>query len=586
MNLKPDDNPSPRLLRAMELISNLCDDRIDTAQVQELQSLILDDLEIRDLYLRMMHLDAEFHHFAPALGSGDPDLNFLDELRSQDPAHEMNESMVLPAMQDLGPDYDDEVIEKSLPLPPPTDDTAEISRRRMLRYLRGGAAALLVLGVGVVAHILLSHPDKSVAPSPDKVAIAPPVPMAPPPIPIATLDVTHMAVWDSNGMPPQNGNFSAGQTLSLKSGDAQLLFHRGGRMVIEGPAQIDFVSDTRLNLRSGKIVATVPGGGLVVDCPNGAVTDLGTEFGVAVDPLGTTEVAVFKGHVATTLSSTDTTQPATPMLLSTGQAAVITHDALTADPDGAVPQQFVRSLVNDEIKTLDVTDLISGGDGTTRLRGTGINANTGARGNFQAVPERYSDGKYHRIFNYPVLDGAFIPDGRKGPTVVDSAGDKFNFAPADGTSYDYIFTGGKIPWRWNPGLPTALDGIDYATPDHSIVFMHANNALTLDLDAIRRLYPGRHMADFHCRVGNSAVLDPKKSKANLPVGEVTARVLLNGIVHDEKLRLNNRSGSALLQVPLLDGDRFLTLATTNQGTGIGDDWLLWVDAKLDLSPGK
>jgi hypothetical protein len=274
------------------------------------------------------------------------------------------------------------------------------------------------------------------------------------------------------------------------------------------------------------------------------------------------------------------------MLITVGQAAVISHNAIAADPNGAVPQQFVRSLFNADVKTLDVTDLISGGDGSTHLRGIGINANAGSVGKFAAVPSRYSDGKYHGISHYPVLDGAFIPECSKGPMVVDSAGDKFDFSPADGTSYDYIFTGGKIPWRWDAGLPTVLDGVDYSTPDHSILFMHANNALTLDIDAVRRLYPDRHVTAFRCRVGNSAVANAKASATNPPVFEATARVLLNGIVRDEKLRVSNLSGSAAIQVPLQDGDRFLTLATTNQGKGIGNDWLLWVDAQLDLASGK
>jgi hypothetical protein len=71
-----------------------------------------------------------------------------------------------------------------------------------------------------------------------------------------------------------------------------------------------------------------------------------------------------------------------------------------------------------------------------------------------------------------------------------------------------------------------------------------------------------------------------------PIFEATARVLVNGVLRDEKPRLSNRSGSARMEVVLLSGDRFLTLATTNQGNGIGNNWLLWVDAKFDLSSNK
>jgi hypothetical protein len=116
--------------------------------------------------------------------------------------------------------------------------------------------------------------------------------------------------------------------------------------------------------------------------------------------------------------------------------------------------------------------------------------------------------------------------------------------------------------------------------------MHANNALTLDLDAIRRLYPDRNLVNFQCRVGNSFAPNPNPSGAKPPKRDAGVRVLVNGVVRAEKRRLTYQGGAASIQVLLLKGDRFLTIAVTDEGTKILNDWIMCVDAKLELSPGK
>lgn len=590
--IPPDSNT--RVLRAMELISGLCDEELTPERARELESLVLGDPRILSVYVGMMSLDVALHDYASAFGrmpDTDHDLiesGSVDEAENHTGGNRMDETMVLPAMQDIESDIDEEFGEPYHPLPAPFGTAYPQKRRSLSPFVKGGIAAALLLCVGIFAHVIRS-PKAEVAAinEPAKtVVIVPIAPVAPPPIPIATLNFTSRPVWEPTNMPPSDGNFVAAQTLVIESGAVQLSFHRGGRLVVEGPAEIKFVSDTKIELHHGKIVATIPGGGLVVDCPHGSVTDLGTQFGMDVNSEGATQVAVFQGSVSASLNSIATTQSSKDLKLTVGQAAVISKNVLTVDERGAVPQQFVRCLVNVDIKSLDVTDLICGGDGTTRRRGVGINANTGAVGKLPPVLDHAGDGKYHRISGYPVLDGGFIPNSAAGPVAVDSAGDKFDFAPAGGATYNYIFTGGKIPWPLATGLPTVLDGVDYSTADHSIIFLHANNALTLDLNAIRRLYPDRELTNFQCRVGNSFAPVPNPSASKPPISDATARVLVNGIVRAEKQHLTYHGGGTLIQVPLSQGDRFITLATTDEGTGILKDWIMWVDAKFDLSAGN
>jgi len=586
------DNTNPQLERAIGLISALCDEQLTSAQARELETLVLGDVEIRSVYLRMMHLDAGLHHYASALGSlPDREFDLAEDSKNEPGGPGMDETMVLPAMNDPQ-DYNDgefdERFRSSIVLP-------EVPRPQVKRtlppWLTGGIAAALVLGVGLAAYVIFSSrtpiltqvpvPNNPATKTGTSVAVAPVGPPPPPPIPIATVALTSKAVWSGADMPPRDGVFAAGQVLAISTGDAQLTFRRGGRLVVEGPAEFKFVSDTRIELQSGKIVARIPGGGLVVACPSGSVTDLGTEFGVAVASDGGTQVAVFEGRVAASLNSSATTQPAKPLLLTVGQAAVMTTKAVSLDPTGAVPQRFVRSLTNEDINSLDVTDLISGGDGTTHRRGIGINPSTGAVGKLQPVFAINSDGKYHRTNGYPFIDGAFVADTTRGATTVDSAGDQFHFTGLGATSYNFIFTGGKIPWPEKPEPDTVLNGIDYSTPDHSIICIHPNNALTVDLNSVRRIYPDRTLKNFRCRVGISGTAKPKGPK----IPDAAVVVLVDGSLRFQNPHFTIFDGSFEINVPLRQTDRFMTLVSTYAGPGNYRNWVLWVDTKLDLSVG-
>jgi hypothetical protein len=603
MNSSIPDNSPEHVRRAMELICALCDETIDPEQIRELEALVLSDVEIQSLYLRMMHLDAGLHHYASALGRPHVARSEIGEEPASD-ANGLDETMMLKAMPVL-PDAegDDSTAERF----PPTSvlDKGPVQPDDKRRpYFKGGIAAVLLLGLGLLGRGLLSpkapehiagttpeHPTTlpqafaNNAQTPAPPAIVPPA-MVPPAI--ATVDLTSNAVWGAQDLPPVDGKFIAGQTLSLVSGAVQLKLPHGGKLVVEGPVELRFDSDAEFLLRSGRIAASIPGGGLTLRCPTGSVTDLGTEFGVAVNQSGQTEVDVFEGRVAAALSSSATTEPAGDILLRAGQAATMTERAVSLDPEGAVPQRFVCSLLNPKVKSLDVTDLVSGGDGTTQRRGIGIDPITGEIGALQPVGIRTSDGKFHHTSGYPFVDGAFIPDGGAGPMAVDSAGHQFDFSGSANSTFNNIFTGGKIPWpAGSEHNDDILSGVDYAAPGHGVISIHANGALTLDLNAVRRLYPDRSLTSFNCIVGNTCKLDAAKpSKAAREIADSAVHVLIDGISRFENPKFSAFDGAFSVNVPLRDTDRFLTLASTNVGKRSNHCWVIWADAKLELAPGK
>jgi hypothetical protein len=95
------------------------------------------------------------------------------------------------------------------------------------------------------------------------------------------------------------GDSFPAQRLQIASGALHLEFKRGARIVVEGPADLQLVSDNEAFLRSGKVTAHVPKAahGFKIASPSVAVIDLGTEFGLRAVTNAPPEVHVFSGLV-------------------------------------------------------------------------------------------------------------------------------------------------------------------------------------------------------------------------------------------------------------------------------------------------
>lgn len=104
--------------------------------------------------------------------------------------------------------------------------------------------------------------------------------------------------WDQKTK-PKIGDTIPPSVLGLKSGLAQIEFYSGASVVLEGPAELEFISADQCFCRNGKMRVVVPQAaqGFTVLSPEIEVVDLGTEFGVAVTPLVQTQVHVFDGKV-------------------------------------------------------------------------------------------------------------------------------------------------------------------------------------------------------------------------------------------------------------------------------------------------
>ena len=117
-------------------------------------------------------------------------------------------------------------------------------------------------------------------------------------------------------------------TMAWEAGLLQLEFYGGATVVVEGPAEVEILDESRLVCRSGRLRAHVPdqASGFTVRAPSFELVDLGTEFGLDVGSDGAAEVHVFDGKVE--LYEADSNRnPASRRELNAG-------DALTLDREG------------------------------------------------------------------------------------------------------------------------------------------------------------------------------------------------------------------------------------------------------------
>jgi ferric-dicitrate binding protein FerR (iron transport regulator) len=148
-------------------------------------------------------------------------------------------------------------------------------RKRLL----AAAAALLLIGVTAIWLQIGSQKQKSLNC-------------------FATLVHSADCVWEGSTH-PQTGNRLAEEGLSLREGMAELKLDNGVHILIEAPTRMALVDTENSLLHAGRIVVRVPptAVGYAVNTPNARVVDLGTEFGVSVEPDRETVVQVFDGAV-------------------------------------------------------------------------------------------------------------------------------------------------------------------------------------------------------------------------------------------------------------------------------------------------
>jgi hypothetical protein len=159
---------------------------------------------------------------------------------------------------------------------------AGLFRRLLVHWLLPACAAALVLFLGLAGyHEFVSGPGTAARPG------------------IAVLTRISEEAWTDDRQVFQPGESLPPGWLRLDRGAVEIVFSRGARVVIEGPAEVQLVSENEMRLRSGKLRAHVPppAHGFKVVAANFTVVDHGTDFGCIIGR-GASEIHVFTGNVS------------------------------------------------------------------------------------------------------------------------------------------------------------------------------------------------------------------------------------------------------------------------------------------------
>jgi len=357
------------------------------------------------------------------------------------------------------------------------------------------------------------------------------------------------------------------------------------------------VSNPKSQIAKSQIPSSTPM--FAVRTPAAVVTDLGTEFGVEVTKEGTTSSHVFRGTIQVQRISAEGNAEGEARVLHENQTARVENNqgkiqnspSIVVFNDNAHVSDFIRNIPQAvpsrfSVKSVDLVDVVAGGNGFTGRRNAGIDLTNG-----ELLPElpkpalsedeyKKGDGKYHRVRALPMVDGVFIPDGSKGPVQTDSAGNTFEWFPETSNVADGgIWVGGMMhvdpPFQ---DVPATVGGIDYSSAGHGALYLHSNRGITFNLDAIRQANPGYQIRCFRAIAGNTEVLSEKNRGSAM----ADFWVLVDGKARYRRRQINAMSGDFPIEIPIAEKDRFLTLASTDGGDGIMWDWILFGDPRLEL----
>ena len=169
----------------------------------------------------------------------------------------------------------------------PTPTTKARWRRRLTRW-RWAAGAAAALALALVIHPFTSDRAAPLATGTPAARNS-----------IAVLASTTEVVWANPAEARQAGQALLPGWLRLSSGAVQIEFARGARVVLEGPAEFQLISESNAELRTGRLRAHVPepAKGFTITMPGMVVVDRGTEFACSVPAQGSPEVHVFVGEV-------------------------------------------------------------------------------------------------------------------------------------------------------------------------------------------------------------------------------------------------------------------------------------------------
>jgi len=149
----------------------------------------------------------------------------------------------------------------------------------------------------------------------------------------AVLRKTIDVIWPNNEQRVVDGSLLQPGDFAFSGGVAVIDFFCGATLVVEGPAQLDVISDWAVSVKNGRIEATVPPAaqGFTVKAAGTDIIDLGTRFALDMSE-GKAQVAVIDGEVLLRGNQFDDD------LLQAGEQTSLDREAVDSDLLSRIPQ--------------------------------------------------------------------------------------------------------------------------------------------------------------------------------------------------------------------------------------------------------
>ncbi len=459
---------------------------------------------------------------------------------------------------------------------------AYLAKRR--QFTIGAGALIILLAISLFAWL---------APKPEapESMTEPPAPITP--SPVATILKSVDGQWDRSDYSIVAGTRLTASSVVLQQGLIEIRFDAGAKVILQAPCVLRLNDTDSMYLARGIISVYVPerASGFRVETPAGIVTDYGTEFGVIAHENGETETHVYKGRVGLESNRHASSSGHTEMLTE-GQAGTI-EAAGTIKRTPFNLTRFVYSLEQPTRfgipgKRLNLADIVGGGNGFgTGTLEHGINPLNGRpyTDMIQTLGLSTHQGTTHYwpVSANPFVDGVFTPDNEDGQVQVSTEGHVFaGFPDTSGAFYGGIMNGSfhesvsgasRVPKTY-----LRLSGKDYGIENPSI-YLHSNKGITFDLQAIRTAMPGVVIQRFTALCGTSESLRMFTDSHE----KTDYWVLVDGRKVYEQRGITVNSPPQPLRIDLRPEDRFLTLAVTDGGDGVGNDWAMFSEPALELT---
>ena len=391
------------------------------------------------------------------------------------------------------------------------------------------------------------------------------------PVVAKILRQTEGTQWGGDTIAPAGSKVLLGQRLRIQDGTVELHMASGVHVLLEGNTSLFFTGPNALYLERGSLVAlVVPDAiGFTVRAPDADFVDLGTEFGVIVDPgeMSKTKVLAGKINVETENKNGKRAQKQ----LYTNEAAQITQngDVELIDPNSLT---FTSVYPDDRVCLFD---LICRSKNSYYPDGLWIDPVDGDLkmpcGGKYILGETISRTSIHEYWitpSLPVVDGIFTPISGK-QTFVNSKGGRFGEI-GNGTNVSFCcFCIGetKAIANWNVvddhirGILSGINeiGSGLSTGNHPFMYLHSNLGITFDLDAVRQ-EKGRKVVQL---LAMAKKLEDIESGAESKPTVLDLLVLADEKIIYEKRGVTCEDGAFPMRIDIPENTRFLSIISAD-----------------------